>query len=384
MKQVEDAMGSDYFQWDSELLTGEKVIDAQHYSLVRVINQMLKLSFSSELIKKDDIDDLENKLKKYIRTHFKTELNMMKKYNVDMRHVHKHEKLHDEFIDMINKFFEDKTNLMSGEHLSEIIEFLVRWLAYHILNTDLSLVRQITFIRDENLSPSEAFKKDSNHINSTSEPLLKALKALFFLVNEKNKELEQKNQELEEKVQIRTAELRKANEMLHQSSMTDELTGISNRRFAMEELDRNIYKFERYQTPFTVLFIDLNKFKEVNDIHGHDAGDAVLKCVVNFLQKNIRQSDVLCRIGGDEFIIICPYTTEHHALELAQKLISDMKERIETDILAFWMPSFSIGIAEFDDGMKEKSELLNCADAAMYESKKNGGNTPVISKRKYR
>ena len=152
----------------------------------------------------------------------------------------------------------------------------------------------------------------------------------------------------------------------------------------MEELDRNIYKFERYQTPFTVLFIDLNKFKEVNDIHGHDAGDAVLKCVVNFLQKNIRQSDVLCRIGGDEFIIICPYTTEHHALELAQKLISDMKERIETDILAFWMPSFSIGIAEFDDGMKEKSELLNCADAAMYESKKNGGNTPVISKRKYR
>ncbi len=74
----------------------------------------------------------------------------------------------------------------------------------------------------------------------------------------------------------------------------------------------------------------------------------------------------------------------HHALELAQKLISDLKERIETDILAFWLPSFSIGIAEFDDGMKEKSELLNCADAAMYESKKNGGNTPVISKRKYR
>jgi len=70
---------------------------------------------------------------------------------------------------------------------------------------------------------------------------------------------------LEEKVQIRTAELRKVNEMLHQSSMTDELTGISNRRFAMEELDRNIYKFQRYQTPFSILFIDLNKFKEVDE-----------------------------------------------------------------------------------------------------------------------
>lgn len=76
---------------------------------------------------------------------------------------------------------------------------------------------------------------------------------------------EQKNHELEEKVQIRTAELRKVNEMLHQSSMTDELTGISNRRFAMEELDRNIYKFQRYQTPFSILFIDLNKFKEVDE-----------------------------------------------------------------------------------------------------------------------
>ena len=372
-------MGSDYFQWDKEFLTGEKAIDAQHFSLVKVINQMLKLSFSSESLKLEDVLDLELKLTKYVKTHFMTERKMMQKNHLDIRHTSKHEALHDEFIRTVNRYFQDKSYLMKGDHFSEIIEYLVRWLAYHILNTDRSMVRQLKFISEENLSPEDAYMKDLNLVDSVSEPLLKALKALFFLVNEKNKELEQKNQELEEKVYMRTAELRKANKLLQQSSMIDDLTGISNRRFAMAELDRNIYNFERYQTPFSVLFIDLNKFKEVNDTYGHDSGDAVLKWVVKFLGDQIRKSDVLCRVGGDEFVVICAYSNEMQSLELANKVLSRMNTLKDDEKLPFWNPSLSIGISEYDQTMKEKSEILNKADTAMYVSKKNGGKTPVVA-----
>ena len=122
-------------------------------------------------------------------------------------------------------------------------------------------------------------------VESNTEPLLKALKALYNLVSEKNKELEQKNKELEEKVINRTKELTDANTKLEKLSLVDELTGLYNRRFVIMEIEKQIYNWNRYKVHFSLIYVDADKFKGVNDNFGHEKGDFVLKWVADFFKK---------------------------------------------------------------------------------------------------
>lgn len=365
-------MSSGYFQWDKDFLTGVETVDSQHYGLVEMINELLKLSFLNEKIEHDIILDLENKLMHYVAIHFKTENDLMKQYGIDERHVRKHQLLHDDFIKTVTRYFDDKSALVDPNKLSEIIEYLVRWLAYHILNTDKSMARQIKYISEEGLSPEAAYDQDEKITDATAEPLLKALRALFFLISQKNKELE-------EKVAQRTQELQKAIHLLEYQSINDELTGLPNRRFVMNELDRLKYNFERYNVVFSILFIDLNKFKIVNDTYGHEYGDAVLQWMAKFLKENTRKSDTPCRLGGDEFVVLCPHSDGEQAFSLASKFIELIQSMTSDEKLSFWEPSFSIGVAQFDASIKETGEILSKADAAMYESKKHGGNFAVLA-----
>ena len=369
-----------YFEWDKDFLTGINTVDAQHYGLVEVINELLSLSFSNKTIEIEKILDLESKLTHYVVIHFDTENQLMEQYNIDSRHVMKHQLLHGDFIKTVKKYFVDKSELNNPHKLSEIIEYLVRWLAYHILNTDKSMARQMRFIEVDGLTPENAYNEDEKLTDSTSEPLLKALRALFYLVSEKNKELEVKNQELEDKVAQRTRELQDANSLLNQQSIHDELTGLHNRRYVMTELERLIYDYNRYEVMFSILFIDLNKFKVVNDTYGHDYGDAVLKWIAHFLKENTRKSDIACRMGGDEFVILCPHSDGEQAFILANKLVELTNTLPADNRLEFWEPSFSIGVAEFERSMKEPSDVLNKADASMYEAKKSGRCFAVLAR----
>ncbi len=373
-------MGSTYFEWDKDFLTGVEIVDSQHYGLVEVINELLKLSFLNQKIESEIILELENKLTNYVVIHFDTEYELMKRYGIDNRHVSRHQLLHNDFIKTVKTYFFEKSELSDPDKLSEIIEYLIRWLAYHILNTDKSMARQIKYITENGLSPENAYDQDETISVATAEPLLKALRALFYLISQKNKELEQKNQELEDKVVRRTLELQNANRLLEQLSINDELTGLPNRRFVMTEIERLLNNFERYGAVFSILFIDLNKFKAVNDTFGHDYGDAVLIWMAKFLKENTRKSDIPCRIGGDEFVILCPHSDGEQAFTLANKLVGLTQTMENSERLGFWEPSFSIGVAECDQTVKESSDILNKADSAMYESKKLDGKTVVLAK----
>lgn len=147
----------------------------------------------------------------------------------------------------------------------------------------------------------------------------------------------------------------------------------------MNELDRLKCNFERYDVVFSILFIDLNKFKAVNDTLGHDYGDAVLTWMAKFLKENTRKTDMPCRLGGDEFVVLCPHSDGDQAFTLASKLLEKIQALTIHEKLQFWEPSFSIGVAQFDKTIKETSEILSKADAAMYESKKHGGNFAVLA-----
>ena len=371
-------MERNYFQWDAHFVTGHTTIDQEHSELIEMINDLMKLSFQREDLKDGDLEDIKARLRDYTVNHFKTEEDLMEESSVDPRHRKEHEKLHRDFADKIQAYFESDVDLKSQTVLGEINEFLIRWLAYHILSMDKSLVRQVQRIKYENIDPKQAYEMEIAEEDLNTEPLLKALKSLFFLVSQKNKELEIINEELEQKVKARTQELERANKRLRNLSFRDELTGLPNRRFVIEEIEKLIHDRDRYGTNFSVLFVDLDKFKVVNDNHGHDCGDEVLKWVAEFLSTHTRKNDVVCRLAGDEFIIIAAHCRAEETLVMAEHLLKRVSDLKDDEKSPYWEPSFSIGIVEMDDAIDSVSDLLTKADAAMYESKRTGGKAVRI------
>lgn len=372
-------MSKVYFEWDKDFETGNKLIDGQHYSLVELINELIKVDLNKDSGALKKIEDINQQLSNYIVEHLLSEENLMEKYSVDERHVKAHKMMHQEFIDKVKQNCSDTIWFSDKEKMANIIEYLIRWLAYHILNEDKSLFRQIEYIEKSGYTPIEAYDKDVQIIECATEPLLKALKALYYLVSEKNKELEFKNIELEETVKTRTKELIKANEKLEEISLIDELTGLHNRRFFMTEINQLMYNWERYQEPFSLIYLDADKFKSVNDNFGHEKGDIVLKWISQFLKANIRKSNIACRLGGDEFVVICGHCTIHDAIDIGENLVKEYKKEMNGEISEFWRPSFSIGIAAVDNTIKSAEDLLKKSDSAMYISKKNGGGQLSIS-----
>ena len=365
-------MEKTYFKWDSDFLTGNTEIDGQHFKLVEMINELLQVSLNYKTFDMEYVSRIKDNLAEYVLVHFTDEESLMESYGIKGSFVEEHKIVHKDFVNQINEFFTDHKNYDDEEKLASIAEFLIRWLAYHVLNIDKSLVRQINNIKENGDTPDEAYTKEIKLVESSTEPLLKALRVLYGIVSQKNREIEQKNSELEERVLERTQELEKANEKLEAMSFHDDLTGLPNRRYVMKEINESIYEWKRYHTPFSLLFIDVDNFKMVNDQFGHNKGDAVLIWLSESLSKNVRMNDTVCRLGGDEFVVLCTHADLDDAIAVGRKL-EIVSRTAPSGELSFWQPSISIGIASIDDHITSASELLLKADKAMYDAKTNGG-----------
>jgi len=154
----------------------------------------------------------------------------------------------------------------------------------------------------------------------------------------------------------------------------DPMTGLPNRRYFQERLDDALARAQRNGGHFAILFIDVDKFKSINDQFGHDAGDEVLKCIASRLLANTRKVDTVGRLGGDEFVVLLDDTNSQQDIgQLAEKLL----ENVHTPIA--WNGQkldvgFSVGISQYPDNGHTASELLSNADHAMYRVK-TGGHT---------
>jgi diguanylate cyclase (GGDEF)-like protein len=168
--------------------------------------------------------------------------------------------------------------------------------------------------------------------------------------------------------------LTEANARLRDMSCHDPLTGIWNARAFNETSEHVMREAQRYGTPFSVLFIDLDHFKSVNDHYGHEAGDMVLQEVAACLEKNSRESDLLGRIGGEEFLMLLPRTDLAGAVLLAEKL----RLSIEALTLSFGKSlipvTVSIGVARNQPDHKSIADIKRQADQAMYLAKQGGRN----------
>lgn len=161
---------------------------------------------------------------------------------------------------------------------------------------------------------------------------------------------------------------------LYQQATKDPLTGLSNRNYLQNELNKFIAIGLRYNRVFSVMMLDIDFFKMVNDTYGHAVGDNVLKMVADLLLSNKREQDITARFGGEEFVVLLPETALNGALAVAERIRMAIEHFSFTPLGCQHTVTISIGISEFPlHGMKAE-ELVKCADEALYEAKANGRN----------
>jgi two-component system, cell cycle response regulator len=173
-------------------------------------------------------------------------------------------------------------------------------------------------------------------------------------------------------------ELRQRNQELDLLSRTDALTGLRNRRHVEEYLERLVSLARRHAEPMAVLVVDIDRFKSVNDRHGHEAGDAVLREVAGRMVGSVRLEDMVGRWGGEEFLVVLPNTAAEGAAELAERLrqvVADQPCRLPDG--GSLPVTISIGCAA--SLMDDAATLVRAADAALYQAKESGRNRVVVA-----
>lgn len=176
---------------------------------------------------------------------------------------------------------------------------------------------------------------------------------------------------------------------LYQKATLDELTGLYNRHFLMQRLKEEIKKAWRYRHPLSLLFIDLDFFKQVNDEHGHQIGDQLLMELGELIKKSIRDYDVACRFGGEEFVVLLPQTAIENAFDLADRLREKVANHLFCSSTTMLRVTASFGVSmtpEFSDSANPFTEevvntiaekIVSDADNALYQAKEAGRNRVV-------
>jgi diguanylate cyclase len=183
-------------------------------------------------------------------------------------------------------------------------------------------------------------------------------------------------------LQRRNEELQGANEVLEQLSITDGLTKLHNHRFFQDHLTREIKRVRRTGEPVSMLLIDIDDFKRLNDRLGHAAGDELLKGIARSLNASVRESDFLARYGGEEFVVVAANTHLSGALHLAEKVRTDVAESsfVVDESMQVFKITVSIGVAEY---CGDRKAFFQCADRALYRAKAEGKNCVVADQQEH-
>jgi diguanylate cyclase (GGDEF)-like protein len=171
----------------------------------------------------------------------------------------------------------------------------------------------------------------------------------------------------------------KLRETMRNLSIRDPLTGLFNRRYLEEALALELHRSKRTATQLAVIMIDIDHFKKFNDDFGHDGGDAILRALGEFLKNQVRGSDIACRYGGEEFVLILSPSTSEGALQRAEKIREDVQllsvNHANRDLGTI---TLSLGMAIFPDHSSDATALVKAADLALYQAKRGGRNRVVV------
>lgn len=396
------------FEWDDNIKVFIQEVDEEHKQLVDIINSIHTYTLFMEEkqleVKKEEEKQLKNRgysdnissqmplelaelynlieqLKNYTIYHFRNEEEYMQKQGLDRMYIHKHHNQHLNFRQqveiMINGMFSSDINVKT---IQKLLNFLINWLVLHIVGEDKDMVKQIRYIKDEGLSPKEAYNRVESERDSQATVMVKALQELLVIFQERSAELAKIQEETQKQVDAKTNEYLKMYREYESLAQTDQLTGIYNRKKAMDILDNNWKKYDIDGNNFSILHINLDGFKSINDNFGHDKGDLVLKVFADkVVNLNIFNS-LFCRLSGDEFLMILENTNNDEAVNIANDILSVIRQVVITsdDNKEIWKGSASIGVASTTNlKSKNYNELLKEADNYLQEAKYSGKNCIV-------
>ena len=174
-------------------------------------------------------------------------------------------------------------------------------------------------------------------------------------------------------VVVDVSERRRMLDEIYRLARTDSLTGLWNRGYFMEMACRELARGRREATPLSLIMIDVDHFKKVNDTHGHEAGDEALRCLAEVLAQSVRESDLLARLGGEEFVALLPNARLDDACNVAERIRQGIAAReLDCRSGACFGLTVSVGVATHRDRETPLEELLRCADEALYAAKRGG------------
>ncbi|MFC7411197.1 sensor domain-containing diguanylate cyclase [Hydrogenophaga atypica] len=206
-----------------------------------------------------------------------------------------------------------------------------------------------------------------------------ALSGLAQGVNEMAQQVAMTQQELRQQVELATRELREQKEAAERAARLDALTQVLGRRGFTEQAHTEIQRSMRYQHPLSLLMIDIDHFKTINDTHGHATGDAVLLHFAQLLARELRENDMIGRIGGEEFAVLLPNSNAEQAARVAERMreaVANSQIHVRGQPLHF---TASFGVAEFQAQELSLESLMARADAALYEAKRQGRNRVLLA-----
>jgi diguanylate cyclase (GGDEF)-like protein len=181
---------------------------------------------------------------------------------------------------------------------------------------------------------------------------------------------------LQDELKMKNRQLEELLDRVNYMAITDALTGLYNRRRFHDVLNSEYERAKRYSTPFSLVMIDIDYFKKINDTYGHSVGDAVLKEVSIILSSSIREIDTAARYGGEEFMLILPNTDKGNAQNLAERIRKTVEQHVFRGVNN--VITVSIGICGMPDAkVDNEDKLIRCSDFALYRAKQLGRNRTV-------
>jgi diguanylate cyclase (GGDEF)-like protein len=188
--------------------------------------------------------------------------------------------------------------------------------------------------------------------------------------------LKEENSALLETLRQKNVELEHHNILLKDMAIRDGLTGLFNHRHFQEALAIELVRAKRYKRSLSLIFVDVDSFKQYNDSHGHPEGDKVLVTLANLFPESLRMSDTIARYGGEEFVLLLPETTKEGALRVAEHIRQNVFDYPfpHRETQPFGRVTISLGVATFPDDGEDGSSLIKRADKALYQAKELGRN----------
>ena len=218
---------------------------------------------------------------------------------------------------------------------------------------------------------------DLQEINTREKELQDALEEINVL----NEELNERGQQLEialARLNMRLFEVELAKDNVEKLAITDPLTHLYNRRFFEEKFGDELLKAEAYKLSLSLIMLDIDHFKLVNDTYGHKVGDKVLEVLALILKANVREKDIVTRYGGDEFVVLLPGTDKPAAEKVAERIRKEIEETPLTEVGGPEKFTASFGVSGFPEDGEELNDLLLKVDQALYDAKKLGRNRVVV------